>query len=71
MTGFWRGPTAEESEKLQGLITEIYDNFVQVVVKGRSLPEESVRELATGEVMTGRGAWRRGWWTTSGISPTL
>ena len=54
MTGFWRSPTAEESEKLQGLITEIYDNFVQVVVKGRALPEETVRELATGEVLTGQ-----------------
>ena len=54
MTGFWRGPTAEESERLQGLIDEIYDNFVQVVAKGRSLPEETVRELATGEVMTAR-----------------
>ena len=54
MTGFWRSPTAEESEKLQELITEIYDNFVQVVVRGRSLPEEAVRELATGEVLTGQ-----------------
>ena len=56
MTGFWRSPTAEESEKLQALIDEIYDNFVQVVSKGRSLPEESVRELATGEVMTAQRA---------------
>ena len=56
MTGFWRSPTAEESEKLQELIDEIYDNFVQVVTKGRSLPEESVRELATGEVMTAQRA---------------
>ena len=54
MTGFWRSPTAEESERLQGLIDEIYDNFVQVVVKGRSLSEERVRELATGEVLTGQ-----------------
>ena len=60
MTGFWRSPTSEESEKLQGLITEIYDNFVQVVVKGRSLPEETVRELATGEVMTGQRASETG-----------
>ena len=56
MTGFWRSPTAEESERLQALIDEIYDNFVQVVSKGRSLPEESVRELATGEVMTAQRA---------------
>lgn len=54
MTGFWRSPTSEESKRLQGLIDEIYDNFVQVVAKGRSLPEETVRELATGEVMTAR-----------------
>ncbi len=56
MTGFWRSPTAEEAEKLQGLINEIYDNFVGAVVKGRSLPEDTVRELATGEVMTGQRA---------------
>ena len=54
MTGFWRSPTPEEAEKLQGLIDEIYDNFVQVVAKGRSMTEEAVRELATGEVMTGQ-----------------
>ncbi len=60
MTGFWRSPTGEESERFQGLIDEIYDNFVQVVVKGRSLPEETVRELATGEVMTGQRAIEAG-----------
>ena len=52
MGGFWRSPTAEESEKFQELIDEIYDNFVGAVSKGRSLPEETVRELATGELMT-------------------
>ena len=36
MTGFWRSPTSEEAERLQGLINEIYDNFVGVVIKGRS-----------------------------------
>ena len=56
MTGFWRSPSAEESEKMQALIDEIYENFVQVVVKGRSIPEEEARELATGEVMTGQRA---------------
>ena len=54
MTGFWRSPTSEEAERLQSLIDEIYDNFVQVVAKGRSMSEEAVRELATGEVMTGQ-----------------
>jgi protease-4 len=54
MSGFWRSPTDEESEKLQELITEIYDNFVAVVAQGRSLEEDVVRELATGEVFTAR-----------------
>jgi protease-4 len=60
MTGFWRSPTPEESERFQELIDEIYDNFVMVVTKGRSLPEETVRELATGEVMTGQRASETG-----------
>ena len=54
MSGFWRSPTDEESGKLQDLITEIYDNFVAVVAQGRSLEEDAVRELATGEVFTAR-----------------
>ena len=52
MTGFWRSPTSEEEGKFQGLLTEIYDNFVAVVAKGRSLEESAVRELATGEIFT-------------------
>ena len=54
MTGFWRSPTDEESEKFQGLISEMYDTFVSVVAKGRSLEESQVRELATGELYTAR-----------------
>ena len=53
MSGFWRSPTPEESERFQGLIDEIYDNFVSVVAAGRSLEPERVRELATGEIYTG------------------
>lgn len=54
MTGFWRNPTSEESEKFQDLINEIYDNFVAVVAQGRSMDDARVRELATGEVYTGQ-----------------
>lgn len=56
MSGFWRSPTDEESEKFQGLITEMYDTFVSVVAQGRSLSDDKVRELATGEVYTARRA---------------
>lgn len=54
MSGFWRSPTDEETEKLQELIAEVYDNFVAVVALGRSLEEAQVRELATGELFTAR-----------------
>jgi protease-4 len=54
MSGFWRSPTDEESEKFQGLITEMYDTFVSVVAQGRSIKDDQVRELATGEVYTAR-----------------
>ena len=52
MTGFWRSPTDRESAKFQELIDEIFDNFVKVVMEGRSLEETAVREIATGEMMT-------------------
>ena len=60
MGGFWRGPTTEESSRLQSLINEVYDNFVQVVVKGRMMEEDKVREVATGELMTGKRALELG-----------
>ena len=56
MTGFWRMPTDEESDKFQDLIGEMYDLFVSVVTENRRLTDEQVRELATGEVYTARRA---------------
>ncbi|MBI2166226.1 MAG: signal peptide peptidase SppA [Chloroflexi bacterium] len=52
----WRQPTPEEEQKFQGLVDEYYDCFVRVVSQGRGLDEAKVRELATGEVFTGRRA---------------
>lgn len=60
MTGFWRMPTDEESDKFQGLIGEMYDLFVSVVTDNRRLTDEQVRELATGEVYTARQAQETG-----------
>ena len=60
MTGFRRNPTSEEEAKFKGLIDEIYDNFVRAVAGGRNMEEEKVREFATGELFTGRGAKERG-----------
>src|SRR5215212_791230 len=41
-----REPTEEELEILQSYVDEGYDQFVQVIVEGRDLPEEEVREIA-------------------------
>ena len=60
MTAFWRSPTSEEEGKFRGLIEEIYNNFVHVVAEGRHMEEDQVKQLATGEVFTGKGAKERG-----------
>ncbi len=52
MSGFWRPPTAEEAAKLEGLINEVYENFVAVVCRGRKLETAKALELATGELFT-------------------
>ena len=60
MGGFWRSPTPEEEGKLTGLIDEIYENFVGVVARERGMELDRARELATGELFTGRGAQNQG-----------
>jgi protease-4 len=52
----WRPPTDEEEQKIQALIDDTYDAFVQAVAQGRGMAEDRVRELATGEIFTGRQA---------------
>lgn len=46
----FREATEEEQAKEQRIIDAMYDLFVEGVARGRNLPEERVRELATGEV---------------------
>jgi protease-4 len=45
---------------LQGVIGDMYDQFVGMVVAGRKLPEAKVRALADGRVFTGRQALAEG-----------
>lgn len=45
--------TPEEREVVQELVDEQYDGFVDVIVEGRDLPEERVRELADGRIYSG------------------
>ncbi len=46
----WRDATPDEDAKLQELIDDTYEAFVEVVSEARALSAERVRELATGEI---------------------
>jgi protease-4 len=52
----WRDETDEERAKEQAIVDAFYDAFVARVASGRRLPEERVRELATGEIWLGEQA---------------
>jgi protease IV len=56
MGSSFRDLTPEEREILQSIVDESYDEFVQVIVEGRDLPEERVREIADGRVYSGEQA---------------
>jgi len=51
-----RDITPEERDVFQGMVNDIYSQFVQVVAEGRRMTEEEVRRLADGRVFTGRQA---------------
>jgi protease-4 len=50
----------QEVAMLQAIIDEAYDDFVQVVAEGRNLPEDEVRSIADGRVLSGRQAMELG-----------
>lgn len=52
--------SAEGRAVLEGVIRDMLDQFVGMVVKGRNMPEERVRALADGRVFTGRQALAAG-----------
>ncbi|MCR8969213.1 signal peptide peptidase SppA [Facklamia sp. 7083-14-GEN3] len=55
-----RKMTKEEEEVFQEYIDEAFDRFVQVVVDGRDMSEERVRELADGRIYTAKQAKENG-----------
>jgi len=55
-----REMSEEERAILQGMVNSFYDQFVQVVVRGRNLAEERVRVLADGRIYTGLDAHKLG-----------
>jgi protease-4 len=50
----------EERQVLQGLVDDVWNQFVEAVVLGRELDRARVEELADGRVFSGEGAWEEG-----------
>jgi protease-4 len=56
MGAFWREPTEEELAKERSLVDEYFELFLEQVRAGRGIEAGRLRELATGEVFSGRQA---------------
>jgi protease-4 len=54
MGSMFREATPEEEAKEKELIDDLYDQFLDIVAEGRHMEKDKVRELATGEIYTGR-----------------
>ena len=50
MGALWREATPEEQRKMQDLIDDTHAGFVAIVAESRGMDQDTVRELATGEV---------------------
>jgi protease-4 len=53
---YHREPTPEEKALLEGVVNDVYDQFVAAVARGRRMTPEAVRRLADGRIFTGRQA---------------
>jgi protease-4 len=51
-----RDMTPEEKAYMQGLIDNMHDQFIRDVAAGRSVPEDQIRQIASGRVWTGEQA---------------
>lgn len=52
----FRDMTEEERELWRGILDQVYEDFVNVVVESRGLSAETVRDLADGSIYTGQQA---------------
>jgi len=52
----WRGLTDAEKEYAQGVVSEVYENFVTEVSEGRDINISEVKALADGRIYTGTRA---------------
>ena len=61
-----RKMTPEERKLIQGFIDNVHEQFVLAVSEGRSLPEDAVRAVADGRILTGEQAQKLGLLDTLG-----
>ncbi len=60
MGSAFRKMSEKDRKVLQGIINEVYEQFIIDVAESRGMPLEVVRELADGRIMTGSQAHRKG-----------
>jgi protease-4 len=48
--------TAEERQLIQGIVDDIYDQFVRTVSENRKIPLDNVMKIADGRIFSGRQA---------------
>jgi protease IV len=51
-----RDMTAEERQLIQGIVDDIYDQFVRTVSENRKIPLEGIMKIADGRIFSGRQA---------------
>jgi protease-4 len=56
----WRPMTDEERELLQGVLTNVYDQFVDAIVEGREMSRDRILPYADGRVFSGDQAQEYG-----------
>lgn len=56
----FRDMTPEEKEILEEVVKDVHEQFIEAVARGRGLPEERVRAVADGRILSGRQALELG-----------
>lgn len=57
---FAREPTEEEEDLFDGIIADVYDQFITAVAEGRAMDRDEVLALADGRIFSGRQAMEAG-----------
>jgi protease-4 len=55
-----RKMTQEEKSLIQGIVDDIYDQFIQVIAQNRKIPLQNILQLADGKIFSGRQAKKLG-----------